>query len=208
MAPNFDAAQDIYVRASAYVGSQHLAAEVEWQRQASVDELTESEFLRQSAWVILCSGFKESAVRRVFDHISLCFFDWESAEAILQCRTTCVAAAYASFRNAAKLNAITECAARVSEQGFGRLKASILNDPLVVLQELPYIGPVTVLHLAKNLGFDVAKPDRHLVRLARYTGFSCVNDLCGFLAAANCERVNVVDLVLWRYLADKAIALA
>jgi hypothetical protein len=38
---------------------------------------------------------------------------------------------------------------------------------LETLRELPWIGPVTAHHLAKNLGADTAKPDVHLERLAR-----------------------------------------
>ena len=38
---------------------------------------TESDLLREAAWVILCSGFREAVIRRMFDFISLCFCDWE-----------------------------------------------------------------------------------------------------------------------------------
>src|SRR5204862_28581 len=38
------------------------------------------------------------------------------------------------------------------------------------LTRCPYIGPVTCWHLAKNVGMDVVKPDRHLVRMAQASG--------------------------------------
>jgi hypothetical protein len=65
-------------------------------------------------------------------------------------------------------------------------------------------GPVTVWQLAKNLGFDVPKPDRHLVRIAEQLGFSSPSQLCGAIADVSGEAVKVIDLVIWRYLADNA----
>lgn len=43
---------------------------------------SESDLLGELAWVILCSGFRERVVRRIFGKISLCFFDWASAATI------------------------------------------------------------------------------------------------------------------------------
>jgi thermostable 8-oxoguanine DNA glycosylase len=67
---------------------------------------------------------------------------------------------------------------------------------------LPYIGSITAVHLAKNLGFNVAKPDRHLVRLSRQFGYICAADLCSDIAKDTGEQVKVIDLALWRYMAD------
>ena len=36
------------------------------------------------------------------------------------------------------------------------------------LETLPWIGPITKYHLARNLGIDCAKPDRHLTRIAEH----------------------------------------
>jgi hypothetical protein len=108
----------------------------------------------------------------------------------------------ASFRNARKLDAIVLIARHVDEVGFESLKSRILEDPVPELSTLPHIGPVTAWHLAKNLGFDAAKPDRHLVRLCHRLGFADVHELCGTIAAVTGQRVAVVDIVLWRYLSD------
>ncbi|TPG49278.1 hypothetical protein EAH89_21445 [Roseomonas nepalensis] len=85
--------------------------------------------------------------------------------------------------------------------GFYALKRSIVERPMTELRLLPHIGEVTVWHLAKNLGFDVAKPDRHLVRMAHAHGFSDPHTFCAALAQATGERVRVIDLMLWRYAA-------
>lgn len=66
---------------------------------------------------------------------------------------------------------------------------------------IPWIGPVTKHHLAKNLGFDTAKPDVHLERLARRDGTSA-QTLCRRLARLTDYRVATVDTILWRACAD------
>jgi hypothetical protein len=64
---------------------------------------------------------------------------------------------------------------------------------------------VTVWHLAKNLGFDAAKPDRHLVRIAEHYGFDHPRAFCTAIAQASSDPVKVVDLVVWRFLADHTL---
>jgi hypothetical protein len=86
--------------------------------------------------------------------------------------------------------------------GFESLKTDILSDPTSTLRQFPFIGPITVWHLAKNLGFDTIKPDRHLVRIARHFGFDHPDAFCASIARVTGDPVKVVDLVVWRFLAD------
>ncbi len=196
------AALQVYGKATDYVVSAHLLDEVQWQWGTDFSSFTEADFLRESAWVILCSGFREATVRRVFDHISLCFCDWESAHSIVEAYPACGYAARASFSNGRKIAAIAEVAQRVYERGFSEMKASILLNPVAELSQLPYIGPITIWHLAKNLGLNVAKPDRHLMHVSAVLGFSEPNELCNVIAEISGDPIKVVDLVIWRYLAD------
>jgi hypothetical protein len=65
------------------------------------------------------------------------------------------------------------------------------------IRALPWIGPITCYHLAKNYAVNVCKPDRHLVRIA--TGYGLQpTELCGALAEATGERIATVDMVIWR----------
>ena len=75
------------------------------------------------------------------------------------------------------------------------------NAKLEVLRGLPWIGPVTVHHLAKNLGADTAKPDVHLERLARRDR-TTTQRLCQRLARQTGYRIATIDTVLWRACAD------
>ncbi len=200
--PDLEGAMQIFTAATTYMADQSRCAEVERQRKVSLEEFTETDFLREAAWVILCSGFRERNVRRVFNHISLCFCDWESASAILDVDPICRVAAMASFRNPAKLGAIVASALHVHRQGFVAFKQAVLAAPLSELRRLPHIGPTTVWHLAKNLGLDVAKPDRHLARISSAFGFANPDHFCTAIAGVSEEKKNVVDLIVWRYLAD------
>ena len=62
------------------------------------------------------------------------------------------------------------------------------------------IGPITKFHLARNIGIDCAKPDRHLVRIAERFGWKDnIQGMCVKLAAYSGWRIGTVDLILWRY---------
>lgn len=71
------------------------------------------------------------------------------------------------------------------------------NDKLEFCASLPWVGPVTKFHLAKDLGVDVAKPDVHLARLARHDR-TTVERLCRRLARKTGYRVATIDTILWR----------
>jgi hypothetical protein len=189
----------LYRQAYDSVRAAGFAWEAEWQRQRVFETFTERDFLRESAWVVLCSGFREASVRRVFDYISLCFCDWESATEITRNQRACIETAASAFANQRKLGAIASIASVVDEHGFGLVKAELFKDPINKLQVFPFIGPITSWHLAKNLGFNVAKNDRHLARLATAHGFADAHDLCELISNATCEPQKVVDIVLWRF---------
>lgn len=202
MPGNLRSAIHFFYAASEYVSRARLSQELIWQRALEFGRFTETELLREAAWVILCSGFRESLVRRIFDYVSLSFCDWESAAVIVESKDFCRAAALASFRNERKLDALCKTAEIVHLQGFSVFKDLIIMDPITQLQTLPYIGPITAFHLAKNLGLNVAKPDRHLQRLSRHFGYGSTAELCMDIANTTGEKVSVVDLKLWRYMAD------
>jgi hypothetical protein len=199
MTASLETAITAYARAKGYIVAAGFQEEVEWQRSRHFRDFCESDLLCEAAWVILCSGFRELTVRKVFGYISLCFCDWESAQCILEHATACRSTALACFNNAQKIDAIVHVAREIQAVGFEALRKRILDDPLNELQRFPYIGPVTSIHLAKNLGWQLSKPDRHMVRLALKLGFPHPQHLCQTLAEVTGDSVNVVDIVLWRY---------
>ncbi len=173
--------------------------EISWQSRVDLRTLEEPDFLQEIAWVILSSGMKVSIVSQRFPLVSRCFFDWVSSHKIVIHRQSCSTKALRIYNNPAKISAIVSAARRVNSIGFDELAEQIRLSPLETLTEFEFIGPITYFHLAKNIGLDVAKPDRHLVRIATACGYSDVQDLCREISRRTGDRISVVDMVLWRF---------
>lgn len=173
--------------------------ELTWQAQVDFETTTETEFLREAAWVVLSAGFRERSVRNCFGEVSQAFLHWRSAVEIVRSREQCRRRAMAAFANRAKIDAIVRIAGTVAARGFQCVKGEIRTRGVGYLQELPYIGPVTSFHLAKNLGLNVVKPDRHLLRMAQLTGYESPVAMCTTIAAEVGDPLAVVDIVCWRF---------
>lgn len=103
-----------------------------------------------------------------------------------------------AFKHPAKRAAI-EMVWRLREDHYSCFKLLWWQSTTAILdwcQSLPWIGGITKYHLAKNLGVDVAKPDRWLERLAGAEGATVA--LCERLARETGDRIATVDVVLWR----------
>lgn len=137
-------------------------------------------FFDEYVWVVLSSGMKNQVARMIQERI---YKAWAARKATST-----------AFRHVGKVAAIDYVKEHRAELFAGyRLSA----DKLEFLKTLPWIGDITKYHLAKNLGADVVKPDRHLVRIAKKYGVDCF-ELCRRLAAATGMRIAAVDQVLWR----------
>lgn len=198
-----DAIVAFYQSAKAHLNSTIFAREADWQAKRDLYQFNESDLLREAAWVILCCGFRESIVRQCFSYISLCFCEWESAAIICKNATLCRTTALSAFKNTRKIDAIIGTAQYVNNIGFETYRIAILQDSVAALRLLPYMGEICACHLAKNLGADMAKPDRHLMRFAAAHGFSSPHELCSEISRATGDSLRVVDIVLWRFLAEK-----
>ncbi len=188
-----------YFVAKETVISEGYEKEIAWQKEVSLDNLTESQFLKESAWVILSCGINEIVIRKVFPKISDVFFKWESSDTIYRNQSDCLESALNIFNNPKKIKAIIEVAKEIRDVGFDRSLKSIETEGPSYLIKFPFIGPTTSYHLAKNIGFNVAKPDRHLVRVANAAGYANPHDLCSDLSKIVGDDINIIDLVIWRY---------
>jgi len=188
-----------YLDAKEYLLSAGYAGEIDWQDDLDFDLLTETAFLRESAWVVLSAGIAERVVRSVFPRITEAFCNWVGASEIVENADISRANALQIFRHEGKVSSILEIAHRVHTLGFQEFRSRISREELVFLRTLPFIGDVTALHLAKNLGINVEKPDRHLCRVSSHLGFSCPMEMCTLLAEELAEKRSVVDLVIWRF---------
>lgn len=137
-------------------------------------------FWEEYAWVVLNSGMKEQIARQIWEKVRPAVRNGFGAGSV--------------FGYKAKARGIDLVYA-------GRLallrtyRKTPDAEKMAWLQTLPFIGPITVYHLAKNYGFDCAKPDRHLVRIAGAEG---THALCARLARETGDRIATVDVVIWR----------
>lgn len=190
---------ELYLTAKDAVVARGYAWEMDWQAERRFDRVHESDFLRESAWTVLSSGFRESVVRKLFGAICDAFLGWRSAAVIQANRAGCRRAALHVFNNHRKVDAILDIACVVADSGFEVIRRRIQEEDVEFLQTLPYIGSITAFHLAKNLGLPVVKPDRHLQRIAKAAGFGSPQELCELISHRIGEPIQVVDVVLWRY---------
>ena len=153
--------------------------EIEWAETVGPPESGRS-FACEAIWVILNSGMKNTVARRIATKVF---------EALGKSRS-----AHTAFGHEGKADAID----RIWTEASALLKAyRASEDKLAFLEGLPWIGSTTKYHLAKNLGMDVVKPDRHLLRIAGHYG-TTPHALCAQLAGESGDRIGTVDYVLWR----------
>src|ERR1700679_1375047 len=118
--------------------------EIEW--QTNLKPVTEPEVFRDEAiWVIFNFGMKEQVARIIWKRIKDA---WKNNN---QTST--------AFGHKGKVSAIDFLLKNYVDL-FYQYAYSL--DKLSFLEGLPFIGTITKYHLAKNLGHDVVKPDRHL----------------------------------------------
>jgi hypothetical protein len=157
------------------------AGEIDWSENIKAPE-DAGVIFNEYAWVVINSGMKEQVARKI----------WEKVQAALRAGLPVSSA----FRHPGKAAAIQQFFDN-RELRFAEYKAIPKDGLLSWIHSLPWIGGITQHHLAKNLGVDCAKPDRHLERIAQGFGLT-VDALCCALARATGDRIATVDLVIWR----------
>ncbi len=190
---------EAYLKAKESIIGEGFAAEIDWQAEIRFSQITESDFLREAAWVVLSSGMRETVIRLKFNAISKAFYYWRNANDIIDNSEKCRNQALKIFHNQKKIDAIISIAEQISVQGFGIFKTNIQTGGVKFIQSLPFMGPATSYHFAKNIGLDVVKPDRHLLRVAATAGFESPKLLCEEISKSVGDRVCVIDLVIWRF---------
>lgn len=143
------------------------------------------DFFGEYMWVVLSSGIKNQIARLIETRIRDA---WEKGEPTSS-----------AFGHKGKVKAIDEVS---NHRVYYFQQWQQAQDKFEYLATLPWVGHITKFHLAKNLGMDIAKPDRHLVRIAQeYVAdnyeMSCF-ELCRRISSITGLRVATVDLIIWR----------
>ncbi len=196
----------MFEAAKSYCEAEH-ADEVDWANSINPEtfkNLRSKQFLSEYCWVIYASGFKVSIIEAIFPDLQTAFKDFKLEELAKMKSTKPV---LAIFNNERKANSFLEGGKVIAKEGFSAFKKRLKNKGIEMLEELPGIGPITKFHLAKNIGLvDEAKPDVWLVRAAAACS-GTVQDLVAFLSDKYGMSRHAVDVILWRYGADKGLGL-
>jgi endonuclease III len=154
-------------------------SEIIWQ-ESCYKPFDSKDFMREYIWVVLSAGMKNQVVQMIEQRIYNAHNNGEPLGSV--------------FKHKGKVKAI-EFMFENHERIFKEYQEA--PNCLDYLESLPFIGKITKYHLAKNLGEDVVKPDRHLVRIARSYN-TTPQALCEKLSKETGYMKATVDLILWR----------
>jgi hypothetical protein len=136
-------------------------------------------FALEHAWVVLNSGMKYQIALKIYSGVIEALYNEIPLRFL--------------FKHEGKRNAIEKI---YYNRDVHFEKYQNISDKVFYLSSLPWIGEVTKFHLARNLGVNTVKPDRHLVRISNLFDVEPAY-LCQDLSNKTGEKVGVVDFVLW-----------
>jgi hypothetical protein len=166
-----------------------FGGDVDWSENCGPPADAE-DFASEAIFVICNSGMKNTVARRIYDRVMDALGAGRGASSV--------------FGHAGKSAAIDDIWSRREHWLFQYSRVTTDADRLSACEAMPWIGPITKYHLAKNFGAQVAKPDVHLQRLADLEGVT-PQVLCERLSAEVGLKIATVDLVLWRACAEGII---
>ena len=178
------------------------AHEVGHYRQLKFDQVDGNYFFGEYAHCVYASGWKWANVDKYWPELTRAYRDWDYMEVGKHASEVRIRA-LAIISHPKKVDAILSCAEKLKSWGWPDFKRWLETiDLLVTPGRLGYVGPATRYHLARNIGADVAKPDRYMLDLANKYGYpktdAGVQALAKRISQLCAERVGVVDVVLWR----------
>lgn len=137
-------------------------------------------FFMETCWVILNSGMKEQIARIIWDRIKIAWAQDIDISTV--------------FKHKGKVSAI-----KYAKENYNKLFSDYVDsdDKINFLKTIPFIGEITCYHLAKNLGHNCIKPDRHLVRISKEYN-TTPYALCLELSELSGFKIATVDIILWR----------
>ncbi|MDH5634945.1 MAG: hypothetical protein OEY30_03860 [Candidatus Bathyarchaeota archaeon] len=194
---------ELFRKAEHFLRVNGFAQEISWcDNRIPFDDVDAQRFLHEYAWVVFNSGMRNRVIQQKWADICTVFIGFDPQK-IVQDESDVRDAALMVFGHHGKVEAVIQMAKKL---WFGSYMIDIFEkvkeDPLGFLETLPFIGKVTKFHLARNLGFDYVKPDRHLVRLASKYDMT-PSELCNVIHEKTDRRVGTIDLILWRFCEQK-----
>ncbi len=172
---------EYYQNAKNHVLTHGYKDEVEWcEKREAFEKCTSETFFFEYTYVVLNAGMREQIARKIYDRF-------------------CENLNHEVIGHKGKREAVRTAMQNYKE--WFRMLKQLPDDKSRIdfLKGMSWIGDITKFHLARNIGIDCVKPDRHLVRLAEQFGFNTPHEMCVEIQRYTKERLGVIDVVLWRY---------
>ena len=188
-----------YKQAKQFIIEQGYQWEIDLVYSRTWEQAQPDHFFAQYCFVVFNAGMKNQVAQKIYEKFMATMdmeLDGETMQETADARIKSLDVSVIGHEG--KRGAIRD-AIKSYRRWFKELQIKKNNERRVeYLETLPWIGKITKYHLARNLGIDVAKPDRHLVRLCEKFGFENVQEMCGYISKSTGDRIGVVDLILWR----------
>ncbi len=168
-----------YEKAKEYVIKQGYQQEIDYVEKRKFVNINPDQFFYEYVYVVLNAGMKNQVAEKIFSA-----FTREGVNAI---------------GHLGKRKAVTTAKDNFHAWFAVLSHKETIAEQLEYLKSLPWIGDITKYHLARNIGLDVAKPDRHLVRFAKIFKYDDVQKMCTDISKKTNDRIGTVDVILWRY---------
>jgi len=209
----------------AILADQRVIRDILLQRDRDPHKVSDKDFPRECAWAIYTAGTTFKTVEGKWKQIEQALLEWDY-QRICQDKNTVRNNALQDglrVRNAVrKVDAVISIAQWMNQTGWATIREQLLKDVkqdkqgnfvpsrdlIPYLDRLPMVGETNARFIAKNLGYDLAKPDRLLKSLAAKFGYPSnatgVQQFASDISQLVFERISVVETVLWNACNSKA----
>jgi len=170
---------DFYNHAKKVCIAEGFQKEIQMVEDRKFEQINSTYFFREYAWVVISSGISNKAAISVFTKL----MDTRNIDVV---------------KHPGKNKALKKADYNYLDWFSHLQKCDTDEERIEFIQTLPYMGPATSYHLARNIGIDVAKPDRHLVRIAEHFNYIDVQQMCKDISSQTGDRIGTVDIILWR----------
>jgi len=195
-----DSPQSIFGKAAGFT-KEYYRETVDRISNTALPNVSPEFFFDEYTWVVHATGFSSHAVTKFMPALRSA---WGPVLLIPSDLGQVLPGVLKVCNNPVKARSIHKTAmiiqAAVSGGEWENWKRDYLSTP-EALSNLPYIGKITSMHLARNLGnLQVVKPDLHLVRMAQHFGYKDAFVMVAEMSKQESLEPGIADLCLWYYL--------
>jgi hypothetical protein len=152
--------------------------------------LQADEFAKEVIYVILASGFSQKTAKKKFTEITYYLNKLGNKNPTLD-------ALLKIFNNTNKMSAVLKIWNNRQQITVDYYKIKTDENKMIYLKSLPFIGTITVNHIARNLGINTVKPDVWIIRLATALNIS-YEKMFAKIANNTDLPIGYIDIILWK----------